>query len=121
VYGDKLQHEERTFTRLSATRLGIRDEVVFSPETRSLTWQMITQAEVTVMQNGMVLEQDGAKLYLSVAGDTPHDVTVVSLSPPPLSYDKDMEGLKRLEIQWKREDFAGPAATLFIELDSEQP
>ena len=120
VYGDKLQQAERTFTRLSATRLGIRDEVVFSPETRSLTWQMITQAEVTVMPSGMVLEQDGAKLYLSVAGDIPHDVTVVSLSPPPLSYDKDIEGLKRLEIHWLREDFTGQEATLIVELDSEQ-
>ena len=121
LFGSKLQGAERTFTRLSATRLGIRDEVVFSPETATLTWQMMTLAEVKQMKGGVVLEQDGATLYLTIPGETPFEVTVVSLSPPPLSYDKNIEGLKRLEIQWLREDFAGQSATLIVELDSKEP
>ena len=71
------------------------------------------------MEGGTVLEQDGATLYLTYPGETPCEVSVVSLSPPPLSYDKDIEGLKRLEIQWLREDFSGQTATLIVELDSE--
>jgi hypothetical protein len=121
LFGSNLQRAERTFTRLSATRLGIRDEVVFSPETTTLTWQMITLAEVKVINSGVVLEQEGKTLYLSIPGETPFEVTVVSLSPPPLSYDKNIEGLKRIEIQWLREDFTGQSAILIVELDSEKP
>lgn len=121
VFGDHVQEAKRTFARLSATQLGIRDEVVFSPETRTLAWQMMTRAEVKVLQNYLLLEQDGARLYLNIAGEAPHEVKVVSLSPPPLSYDKDIEDLKRVEIHWKREDFPGPAATLTVLLDSEPP
>jgi hypothetical protein len=121
LYGENMKHAQRTFTRLSGTRLGIRDELVFSTETRTLTWQMITQAEVQVRKNGIVLEQDGASLYLTIPGKTPYQARVVSLSPPPLSYDKDIEDLKRLEIQWLREDFPGQSATLIVELDSKEP
>lgn len=121
LYGENMKHAHRTFTRLSDTGLGIRDELVFSPETSTLTWQMMTQAEVQVRKNGIVLEQDGASLYLTIPGETPYQVSVVSLSPPPLSYDKDIEDLKRLEIQWLREDFPGQSATLVVELDSKEP
>ncbi|MCK5067916.1 MAG: heparinase II/III family protein [Bacteroidales bacterium] len=121
LFGDNLQSAKRTFTRLSDTRLGIRDEVVFSPETLTLTWQMMTRAEVKIEKDRIELEQEGATLYLTIPGVTPFEVNVVSLSPPPLSFDKDIQGLKRLEIQWKSEDFTGKAATLFIELDSKEP
>jgi hypothetical protein len=120
LFADNLQKAERTFARLSATRLQIRDKVVFSPETRTLCWQMITRAEVKVNHGGAVLEQDGAQLHLTIPGKVPFRVKVVSLSPPPLSYDKDIEGLKRLEIHWLREDFTGQEASLIVELDSEQ-
>ena len=120
LFGSHLQHAERSFTRLSATRLQIRDELIFSPETRTLSWQMITRAELSVNKEGVVMEQDGAVLQLSIPGEVPFEVKVVSLSPPPLSYDKNIEGLKRLEIQWLREDFTGQAATLIVELDYEQ-
>ena len=102
-------------------RLSIIDELVFSPETRTLSWQMMTRATVTVGERGVFLEQDGAGLYLSIGGETPFEVRVVSLSPPPLSYDKNIEGLKRLEILWQRESFAGNTARLIIEMDAKEP
>lgn len=121
LFGVNLQHAERSFSRLSPTRLGIRDELVFSPETRSLTWQMMTCAELSIEKDRVVLEQEGATLYLSIPVEVPYEVKVVSLSPPPLSFDKDIEGLKRLEFWWKRENFSGNAATLYVELGSEEP
>jgi len=121
LYGSQVQKVHRTFSRVSGTRLRIQDELVFSPQTRTLTWQMITQAEVKPEEKGAVLEQDGARLYLSLPMDVPGEIHVVSLSPPPLSYDKDINGLKRLEIKWKREDFAGEKASLIVELDSKLP
>ena len=33
-------------------------------------------------------------------------------------YDKKIQGLKRVEIHWDRDDFPGEGATLQVELDS---
>jgi hypothetical protein len=121
LYGTDVHRATRTFSRVSETRLRIEDEVVFSPETRTLTWQMITQAEVKLSEGGVELIQDGKSLYLSIPGDVSREVKIVSLSPPPLSYDKNIEGLKRLEIRWNRESFTGNTARLIVELDSILP
>jgi len=79
---------------------------------------MITRAELEVFGEIVELRQEGATLYLRIPDDIPSEVRVISLDPPPLSYDKTIEGLKRLEIHWDREDFPGNTATLEIELDS---
>jgi hypothetical protein len=118
LYGENLEKADRTFTRVSKSCLRITDRVSFSALTESLTWQMMTQAEVEVDGNLLILQQDGKTLYLRIEDHIPFEVKVVALSPPPLPYDKDMEGLKRLEIHWKRADFPGPSAVLIIELDS---
>jgi len=120
VFGHHLEQARRTFARQSATRLRIIDELVFSPETRTLTWQMMTRATVTERESDVLLEQEGTRLYLSTGGEPPSEVRVVSLSPPPLSYDKDIEGLKRLEILWQRKSFAGDTARLIVELDAKE-
>ncbi len=118
LYGTHLEKARRTFTRTSATGLRVSDELKFSPETKSINWQMITKAEVAVKDEIVELHQDGATLYLRVPGEVPFELRVIALSPPPLPYDKHIEGLKRLEIHWNREDFTDHAATLVVELDS---
>ncbi|MCK5692353.1 MAG: heparinase II/III family protein [Bacteroidales bacterium] len=118
LYGDNMQMTKRTFSRLSKTRLRITDELGFSPSTKNLSWQMITRAELWLEEGGVKLQQDGATLYLRLPSEIPFEVKVVSLDPPPLPYDKEIEGLKRLEIHWLREDFQGTTAILNIELDS---
>ncbi len=118
LYGDMVQGAHRTFSKQSESRLRISDELLFSPLTESLSWQMITRAELWLEEGGVMLEQDGATLYLRLPSEVPFEVKVVSLDPPPLPYDKEIEGLKRLEIHWLREDFQGNTAILNIELDS---
>lgn len=118
LYGENIEMAHRTFSKQSATRLRVSDELVFSPLTESLSWQMITCAEWMMEDNGVVLQQDGATLYLRILSEAPFEVKMVSLHPPPLSYDKEIEGLKRLEIHWKRKDFQGSSAIVNIELDS---
>ncbi len=120
LYGENLEKAHRTFKRVSKSCLGITDRVSFSALTELLTWQMMTQAEVDVDGNLLILQQDGKTLYLRIEDQLPFEVKVVALSPPPLPYDKDLEGLKRLEIHWKRADFPGSSAVLNIELDSEK-
>jgi hypothetical protein len=84
VFGHHLEQARRTFARQSGTRLRIIDELIFSPETKTLRWQMMTRATVAVDNSGVLLEQDGARLYLSVGGEIPYEVRVVPLSPPSL-------------------------------------
>ena len=110
--------KRRTFSRITETRLRINDKLLFSSKTNSMTWQMITRADLKVQGEQVELHQDGKILYLRVISAAPFEVKEVSLSPPPLTYDKNIEGLKRLEIHWKREDFQGDTATLDIELDT---
>jgi len=118
LYGDQMKVARRTFSRITETRLRINDKLLFSSKTNSMTWQMITRADLQVQGEQVELHQDGKILYLRVISAAPFEVKEVSLSPPPLTYDKNIEGLKRLEIHWKREDFQGDTATLDIELDT---
>ena len=121
LYGDHIQVARRSFSRLTGTRLRISDKLLFSAETRSITWNLITRAGVKVADGVVELQQDGATLYLRVSSGAPYEIKVVSLSPPPLDYDKDIEGLKRLEIHWLRDDFPGNSAVINVELDNNVP
>jgi len=120
LYGSNMGMARRTFSRPAGNRLMISDELLFSPNTKGLIWQMITRADIVVKGELVELNQDGASLYLRIPQAAPYEVKVVSLSPPPLSYDKDIDGLKRLEIRWKREDFKGDSAILDMVLEPKQ-
>ena len=98
--------------------LHVSDEVTFSPETRNLTWQLITRADIEIEGDGATLRQDGATLHMRVSSEAPCHIRVVSLDPPPLPYDKRIEGLKRLEVTWDRGDFPGDRALLQVDLFS---
>ena len=118
LYGKNLSKAQRSFSKLSETRLRISDELVFSDSTHSICWQMLTRAGIETVEEGLVLTQDGSRLYFSILEEVPYEIKVVSLDPPPLPYDKKIEGLKRLEIHWNRNDFPGETASLHVEFDS---
>ena len=116
VFGSNIQLAERSYSRVSDTRLRITDELLFSPDTRNLTWQMMTQAEVIIKKKGVILKQEGRELYLEIDVEVPYKVNVVEVSPPPLSFDKDIPGLKRIEIQLERDAFTGDSGVIIVEL-----
>jgi hypothetical protein len=118
LYGDNIRKAQRSFSKLSASRLRVTDDLEFSPSTRKLSWQLITRADVFVVDDGLELHQDGAKLYVTIPSGIPYEVKIISLYPPPLPYDKKIEDLNRVEIHWNRDDFPGDKASLNIELDS---
>jgi hypothetical protein len=80
---------------------------------------MITLAEVKIKKDGVVLQQEGKKLYLDIEVDIPYKVMVRDLSPPPLTYDKDIPGLKRIEIRLEREAFTGNSGSIVVELTND--
>ncbi|MBS3777290.1 MAG: hypothetical protein KGY70_19000, partial [Bacteroidales bacterium] len=67
--------------------------------TEKVTWRMMTQAQVQTTETGAILMQDGEELKLEILEPSNLAVSVVAMDPPPLEYDKRIEGLKRVEIQ----------------------
>ncbi len=116
LFGEEMKKARRTFKRTAPDCLVISDDLVPSGSTEAVTWQMITTAEVTTEADQVVLSQDGKKLFMRLQHEIPHEVKVVDLSPPPLTYDKEIEGLKRIDIRINREDLSNPLA---VELTSE--
>ena len=99
VYGDKLKIAKRTFMKDSPTSISISDEIETNEKTHSITWQMMTTADVELVKGGAVLKQDGKSLKLENLSHPELKLSVVSLYPAPLELDRQMEGLKRIEIR----------------------
>jgi hypothetical protein len=99
VYGDKLKSAKRTFLKDSPVSVVIEDNIETNEKTQSITWQMITQADVEFVKGGAVLKQDGKTLILENQSHPELSLSVVSLYPAPLKLDRQMEGLKRIEIR----------------------
>ena len=70
-----------------------------SEETNLITWQLITQADVQIVDGGAILNQEGRSVKLENLSHPELAVSVISLNPPPLSVDTIKEGLKRIEIR----------------------
>ncbi|MEN8201065.1 MAG: heparinase II/III family protein [Bacteroidota bacterium] len=119
LYGGALKKAERSFARPSASVLRIRDELIFSDKTKNLSWQMITRADVKIEKDRVILRQEGKQLLLTPVLEVPYELNVVELSPPPLDYDKDIPGLKRIELLVERESFSGNAGEIVIELSAD--
>jgi hypothetical protein len=60
---------------------------------------MMTQAAVNIVDGGAILSQDGKKIKLENLSHPEIMVSVISLDPAPLELDRQIEGLKRLEIR----------------------
>lgn len=60
---------------------------------------MLTTADVELVKGGAVLKQDGKTLKLENLSHPDLALSVVSLYPAPLELDRQMEGLKRIEIR----------------------
>jgi hypothetical protein len=89
----------RTFIRDSPTSLVIEDNIALSENTEGITWQMMTVADVEITKGGALLKQDGKELRLENQSHPGLEVSVISLCPAPLELDRQVKGLKRLEIR----------------------
>jgi hypothetical protein len=99
AFKSQLKSAQRTFVKEDAASLIVEDKIETSAETKVITWQMLTQAEVQPIKGGAVLRQDGQTLKLENLSHPEIMVSVISLDPPPLYFDKSIENLKRIEIR----------------------
>lgn len=99
VFGDNLELAHRKFSRPDEKSLMIEDRLVTNENTKMITWQLMTQAEVELVPGGAILRQDGKQVRLENLSHPELKVSLVSLDPAPLALDRQIEGLKRLEIR----------------------
>ena len=99
AFAGQLKTAKRTFVKEDLGSLVIEDNIEISAETKWITWQMMTQADVQPVKGGAVLRQDGQTLKLENISHPEISVSVISLDPPPLPIDKTIENLKRIEIR----------------------
>ncbi len=99
VYGDNLNSSTRRFVKESNKSVLIEDHFEINKNTKYITWQLITVADVIPVKNGAILKQDGKELKLDILSPEDLNVSIVSLFPAPLEIDKQIKNLKRIEIR----------------------
>jgi len=99
VFGNNLKKATRKFIKPDNNSIVIEDHIETNVHTKMITWQMMTQADVNIVDGGAVLTQDGKKVMLENISHPEIMVSVISLDPAPMKLDKQIEGLKRLEIR----------------------
>lgn len=107
LYGNNLKSLSRRFVKESNQSVLIDDSFEINDSTKTITWGLMTQAEVQPIKTGAILKQDGKTLKLEILSNPGLSVSVISLDPPPLLLDKTIENLKRIEIRipaWKVEN-----------------
>ncbi len=97
--GDAVSTASRKFVKDSPTSILIEDEIEISDKTILITWQLMTMANVEIVEGGAILKQDGKELKVKNLTHPEINFSVISLYPAPLELDKQIEGLKRLELR----------------------
>ena len=99
TFEGQLKSARRKFVKDSPTSLLIEDHIETSEETKLICWQLMTTADVEITKEGALLKQDGKTLKLENLSHPDITVSVVSLDPAPLKLDRQIEGLKRIELR----------------------
>jgi hypothetical protein len=99
ILKDQVSSAQRSFVKESDHSVLIEDILVPYDSTKSVTWGMMTLAEVQPLKNGARLLQDGKEMYLHIIQPEDVQVSIISLDPPPMEIDKVIESLKRIEVR----------------------
>lgn len=113
-----LKDAKRRFIKDTDHSIIIEDQVVLLDSTRSVTWALMTQAEVIPTEDGAILKQAGKELNLKISSPYGVSVSTISMDPPPLKLDKKIENLKRIEIRIPAYIFEGGKGTIKVRLTS---
>ena len=117
--GGLVESASRSFTKDSPTSIVIEDNIELSDSTELITWQLMTQADIEIVEGGAILKQDGKKLKLENLSHPELDISFVSLYPAPLELDRQIEGLKRIEIRIPAWTVEGGKTNIKVRLSEE--
>ena len=118
IFKGHLKSATRKFIKDSDHSIIIEDQVVLEDSTKSLTWALMTTAEVIPTADGALLRQDGKELNLKISSPAGVRVSTIMMDPPPLKLDKRIENLKRIEIRVPAYTFADGKGTIRVRLTS---
>ncbi|MGI6519779.1 MAG: heparinase II/III domain-containing protein [Fermentimonas sp.] len=99
TFQGQLDKAHRKFTKDSPTSLLIEDDIETTDSTQLVTWQLITTSDVEIVPNGAILKQEGKSLRVENLSHPNLTMSVVSLYPAPLKLDRQIKGLKRVELR----------------------
>jgi hypothetical protein len=99
TYKGLLKDAKRRFIKDGANSLLIEDNIEINGETESVTWQLITVADVEIVSSGAILKQDGKELKVNNLSHPRIMLKVIALDPPPFKLDKHIDNLKRVELR----------------------
>ncbi len=119
VYGENLKNAKRTFLKESPVSLVVTDQLELSDKTKLITWQLMTIADVEIVDGGVILHQDGKTLKLENLSHPEISVSVVSLCPAPLKLDRQIKNLKRIEIRIPAWTIDGDKTEIKVRLSGE--
>lgn len=120
VFKGQLKTAKRRFVKENSRSLLIEDNLELTESTNLVTWQLMTTADVEITKGGAILKQDGKRLKLENLSHPELSVSVISLSPPPLKLDRDIENLKRIEIRMPAYLFDDLPVEIRVRLVSEE-
>ena len=120
IFGGKVANASRKFVKENGHSILIEDNIRVSDSTMSITWQLITAADVEITKGGAILRQDGKQLTLQNLSHPDLMVSVISLDPPPLELDRKIENLKRLEIRLPAYVFKEGDGSIRVRLTAEE-
>ncbi|XOV91220.1 MAG: heparinase II/III family protein [Bacteroidota bacterium] len=119
AFGD-LDKASRRFAKPNAHSLLIEDEIVTNESTKSITWQLMTTADVEWVDGGLVLNQDGKTLNVKNLSHPELKFSVISLDPPPLELDRKIDNLKRLELRIPAYSIDGKSTKISVLLTGDE-
>jgi len=113
--GESVEHASRTFESMPTGEVVITDSIRINEQTPAVTWQWITQADIEITGQTALLRQSGKEFQIRLLSPAGATFTTVTLDPPPLTYDKKINGLKRLEIRIPSDSFANGMGLIKVE------
>lgn len=118
VFSGMVEKAERTFVKDSDHSIVIEDELVLNDSTITISWAIMTTAEVLPVTNGALLKKDGKSLQLSVISPSDIQVSLIMMDPPPLALDRKIEHLKKVELKMPAYLFKDRKAMIRVRLSS---
>ncbi|MDQ8197430.1 heparinase II/III family protein [Pelagicoccus enzymogenes] len=98
LFGENVVRASRTFRVLDDRSVEIRDRIEVNESTRRIRWQMTTQSDLLETEEGLLLQQDGESLRLTVVAPEGLRASVKSLELPEHPMDKTLSNLKRIDL-----------------------
>lgn len=99
TFEGQLTSAKRRFVKDGPQSLIIEDNFETNDQTKMVTWQLMTTADVAIKNDGAVLAQNNKTLKLTILSPSNLTVSVISLATPPHPLDRKIAGLKRIEIR----------------------